>query len=176
MDKYVSYARYLIRHKWFVFVAGRRLKAPLWRLIIHDWTKLLPQEWFAYMHYFYGSYPPWEQMRTRPYSEWVWSKEAVAERFQRAWLHHIHWNKHHWQYWVLMDDPSSSADDRIGVLQIPDSYIREMVADWLGAGRAIRGGWEAGKWYEERKDMILLHSITRAKVEWLLEKAAAWRD
>jgi len=25
-----------LKHKWFVFLAGLKTKAPLWRLIIHD--------------------------------------------------------------------------------------------------------------------------------------------
>jgi uncharacterized protein DUF5662 len=176
MYGHLKYIRYLFFHKWYVFVAGRRLHAPLFRLIIHDWTKLLPQEWFPYTHFFYGSFPPWEQMKHRPYSEWKWSKEAVEERFQQAWLHHIHWNKHHWQHFVLIDDPARAGDEHIGVLPMPDKYIREMVADWLGAGRALRGYWDAGTWYQERKEDIMLHSGTRMKVEWLLEKAATWRD
>ena len=33
MRKHWLYLKYLMRHKWFVFVAGLRTGAPLWRLI-----------------------------------------------------------------------------------------------------------------------------------------------
>jgi len=46
--------------------------------------------------------------------------------------------------------------------------IREMVADWLGAGRAITGEWEAVAWYGKNKDRMMLHPETRGKVEILL--------
>ena len=176
MRSHLKYISYLYRHKYWVFIAGRRLRAPLFRLLIHDWTKLLPQEWFPYLDFFYGEFLPWDRMKFRPYSEWKWSKEAVEERFQIAWNHHIHWNKHHWQFWLIVDDPAGPHQEQIGVLPMPDKYVKEMVADWLGAGRALRGHWDAWTWYEQHKDKIMLHSSTRIKVEWLLEKAAKWED
>jgi hypothetical protein len=75
-----------------------------------------------------------------------------------AWLHHQKWNKHHWEYWVI---PSH------GPLNMPDKYVREMVADWFAAGRAFDGAWDAKNWYL-RQD-LLLHPLTRVKVEGLLE-------
>jgi hypothetical protein len=35
----VKYFWLTIMHKWFVFLAGFKTGAPLWRLIIHDWSK-----------------------------------------------------------------------------------------------------------------------------------------
>ena len=34
----------ILKHKWFVFLEGRRLGVSMWRLMIHDWTKFLPSE------------------------------------------------------------------------------------------------------------------------------------
>lgn len=45
MKAHWNYFKYVIRHKWFVFIAGLQTGAPLWRLIIHDWTKFLLQMW-----------------------------------------------------------------------------------------------------------------------------------
>jgi hypothetical protein len=55
-------------------------------------------------------------------------------------------------------------------LPMPEHYAREMVADWLGAGRAITGKWEAKEWYQKNKNAIILHPTTRAFVENLLEE------
>lgn len=54
MKAHLHYASYVVRHKWFVFYAGLKIKAPLWRLVIHDWSKLTPAEWFPYVLRFYG--------------------------------------------------------------------------------------------------------------------------
>ncbi len=54
MNKHWQYLKYVVRHKWFVLGAGRKLGVPLHRLILHDWTKFLPREWFPYVNEFYG--------------------------------------------------------------------------------------------------------------------------
>lgn len=42
-----------IKHKWFVLLAGLQTKAPLWRLIVHDWSKFLPSELPHYNRQFF---------------------------------------------------------------------------------------------------------------------------
>lgn len=149
MNAHLQYGRYVVRHKWFVFIAGRRTRAPLWRLVIHDWSKMTRAEWSPYVRSFYGPLP-----RT----------DAVKAAFARAWLHHIHVNKHHWQHWVLHEDSGATK-----VIEMPDRFVREMVADWMGAGRAITGKWDVGSWYAKNRDVIVLHETTRARVDGLIE-------
>jgi hypothetical protein len=154
------YAVYLARHKWFVFLAGLRTGAPIWRLIIHDWSKFLPCEWFPYVAFFYGPQPD----KAEPDDHKYWAaKDTLRLRFDRAWLHHQHSNPHHWQHWVLRED-----DGETKYLEMPVRLAREMVADWCGAGRAITGKWEVWKWYWKNKEKILLHPHTRDVVETLI--------
>jgi len=94
------------------------------------------------------------------------------ESFNRAWNHHLKWNKHHWQYWVLILDDGGSI-----CLPIPEKYIREMVADWLGASRAIAEGegieWTPNRltdWYNQRRATMKLEHTTRIRVETLLQE------
>lgn len=147
---YWRYWRYLLRHKWFVLLAGLHIKAPLWRLLIHDWSKFLPSEFFPYARFFYGfargEQPP-----------------EVQAAFDRAWLFHQHRNPHHWQFWVLQQD-----DGVLKVVSMPERLVREMVADWMGAGRAITGRWEVREWYAKNQDKIHLHYATRELVEKLI--------
>lgn len=145
MRPHLKYASYVVRHKWFVFRAGLKTHAPLWRLLIHDWSKLTPAEWGPYVRSFYGPQP-------RTYE--------VKQAFDVAWLHHQHRNPHHWQHWLLREDSG-----KLKTLEIPDKFVREMVADWMGAGRAITGRWEVGEWYYKNRDTIQLHPTTRAHVE-----------
>lgn len=52
--------------------------------------------------------------------------------------------------------------------EMPRQYLLEMVADWMGAGRAIRGTWEYAKWYRGQRDRIVLADDTREIVESIL--------
>jgi hypothetical protein len=141
---HLRYAGYVLRHKWFVFRAGLKTKAPLWRLVIHDWSKLTPAEWTPYVRMFY-------------------TDDGDPEAFDRAWLHHQHRNPHHWQAWLLRED-----DGPTKILPMPDDLVREMVADWMGAGRAITGRWEVANWYAVNRHNIALHPDTEAFVDHLL--------
>lgn len=194
------YLSYVLRHKWWVLVAGLRTGAPLWRLLIHDWSKFLPAEWGGYVRAFYGRYQvggdvevdsfegfggPAVIIGRRPrkteggarfqirmqdtgMETWVHDFEVAGlfemdRAFDRAWLHHQHANPHHWQHWLLRMD---SGDEL--VLPMPEHFLREMVADWAGAGRALTGGWEVGEWYAKNRDRIRLSDETRKRVELLL--------
>ena len=154
MNKHWQYAKYVARHKWFVLVAGRKTKAPLWRLLMHDWSKLTPAEWGPYATFFYAPRPP----ATRP---GIAARRKAA--FDRAWLHHQHRNPHHWQHWVLRNDNGNTD-----LLQMPESFVREMVADWLGAGRAITGKWDVWAWYAKNCNKIMLNAQTAMLVEHIL--------
>lgn len=162
-----KYAKYIARHKWFVFVAGLRTKAPVWRLLIHDWSKLLPCEWKPYAESFYGD-AAWLRMRQKGGDDLATSAikylQEAKNKFDGAWLHHQHNNPHHWQHWVLREDSGATK-----TLKMPEHFAREMVADWMGAGRAITGKWEAAYWYLANKEKIVLHDETRQLVETLLE-------
>jgi hypothetical protein len=165
MIKHLRYLKYLLRHKWFVLVAGLKTKAPLWRLLIHDWSKFLPGEWLPYVNFFYGAQKgPCRAHELVGCDEcWGKAKETLRVAFDHAWLHHQHLNKHHWQHWVLREDSGKTK-----LLPIPKKYLREMVADWAGAGRGITGRWEVTTWYDKNRENIQLEPATRQEVERLL--------
>jgi Family of unknown function (DUF5662) len=156
---HLGYARYVARHKVCVFRAARHLGVP-WLGLVHDLSKLRPDEWGAYARWFYAR-PP----------EGGAAHAAAKGAFDRAWLAHIHRNKHHPQFWVLRQD-----EDGVVCLEVPENYVREMVADWMGAGMAVKGhGWdrapeECRAWWAANKDRsgYAMHPRTRALVERLL--------
>lgn len=155
LKAHLLYSKYILRHKWFVFVAGMKINPFLFRrLLIHDWTKLTPGEWIAYTRYFYGNVPK----HTTAYNE-------SLNAFNQAWNHHQKANKHHWQFHYLTPDDGGSVP-----LKMPNTYIQEMVADWAGAGRAITGKWDVAAWYDKNKSKIILEASTRDSVEYLLTK------
>jgi hypothetical protein len=58
----------------------------------------------------------------------------------------------------------------VRALRMPRKYALEMVFDWMGAGRAITGKWEAKEWYFKNRDNIILHPETRRTVEGILKE------
>ena len=51
--KYIKYLRYLIIHKFWVFIYCCQY-GLYWRGIIHDLSKFLPSEFIPYANYFYN--------------------------------------------------------------------------------------------------------------------------
>lgn len=145
---HLRYLGYVARHKAFVAIAGLKTGAPIHRLLIHDWSKLTPAEWTPYVRSFYGSQP---------------RSQEVSDAFDVAWLHHQHANAHHWQHWLLVEDDGPRI-----ALVMPEALVREMVADWMGAGRAITGKWDVVTWYAKNRHKIVLHPKSRVLAETLL--------
>lgn len=179
---HARYLRAVARHKWFVLVAGYG-RVPLWRLVIHDWSKFTPTEWGAYARAFYGA----------PKTKTGKPEGNIA--FDYAWLHHQRLNPHHWQAWLRMDyDTNRCVDqdmmfedsgnvyyldegtrqrvseaDRASVyaLPMPQVYAEEMLADWRGANRAY-GDTPLTEWYRKTKQARILHPATQRYIEYQL--------
>lgn len=131
------YAVYMLRHKLYVYQAGRRLGLPRWQLWAHDWQKFTPAEWGPYMRRFHGLRDP--------------------EDFNPAWLHHQRaGGKHHWEYWLVL-----RPDGTLCPVRMPDRYRREMLADWCGAAKA-QGNPDVPGWYLKHRGRLLLHPDTAA--------------
>jgi len=141
--EHIRYLQYVLRHKWFVFLECCKLGVP-WLGIIHDISRFRPSEWFPYV-------------ASQPYSRDNKPVE-ITQRFMIAWNDHQHRNKHHWEYWIHFDYHTH----KMAVIEVPDKYRREMVADWRGAGRAKETP-DVREWY--RRQEIILHPNTREWIE-----------
>jgi len=154
MIKNLKYFKYICIHKWFVFLQCLRFIkiypflgfSLLWRGIVHDLSKFRRDEWIPYREYYYGK-----------------NKAYVQNVFDLAWLKHIHRNKHHWQYYILLEDEGNTK-----LIEMPFIYVLEMVADWVGAGIAITGKMEVWNWYEKNKHRMQFHPNVRMEVEDLI--------
>lgn len=114
----------------------------------HDGSKWFPEEYDAYDAYFYGGN----------------KSHKVVSDFNYAWLHHIHSNPHHWQYWILQHD-----DEPEEILEMPKKYAVEMIADWWSFSFKSGNLRDIFDWYEKHKEMKL-HPKTRKFVEDILER------
>ena len=128
-------------HIAYVQEAGRKLGVPTRQLDQHDISKWSTAEFPAYARHFHGGGEP--------------------DGFAVAWLHHIHCNPHHWQHWIYPDGftPKGSSVEK-GVVEMPEDYALEMLADWMGAGRAYTGSWDMTDWLTQNIPKIKVHSKT----------------
>lgn len=156
MKMHLRYLWYVLRHKWYVFTECVRLGIP-WAGVTHDWQKFTRAEWRPYALTFYGGYG----REDRP----AW----LVTAFERAWRHHLRHGPHHWEHWII------KAGDFSECSVMPTRYVREMVADWYGAGCARNGApkgadryAEVRVWYSKQGDRIRLHPVTRYQVEHLI--------
>jgi len=159
MKRYLAYLRYVLKHKWFVFLECCKLGIP--RLgIIHDWSKFLPSEFLPYARHFHNPDGSHKEVHNKTgYYKPTNTGDAV---FDFAWFLHLKRNRHHWQWWVFPEDESG-----VKILPMPYHYRREMLADWCGAGRA-QGTPDTAAWYTENGHKLQLHPDTRKWVERML--------
>ncbi len=152
MKRYLAYFKCVIRHKWFVLLAAKKVKCSFWLALIHDMSKFLPSEWPAYSEAFY---------------DFKGEKRFInTEEFKVSWNNHQKLNKHHWQYWVLIQE-----NDEIIPLEMPMKYIREMLADWLAVGKSYNNKWPYIKdweWLEFHLSLMKLHPETIRKINYIL--------
>ena len=127
----------------------------------HDESKYSEEEYDAYDSYFYGSYENG-------------IPDYINDKFNLAWLHHIHANPHHWQHWVLIPD-----DEQFVALDMPDNYILEMICDWWSFSwkkntecatedRPNLYLDEMFSWYYDHKETFIFSDKTKEKVESIL--------
>lgn len=159
-EKEKKYHEYIIEHTTNVRKAFELMKDLIQGTLIdgeeavlekqmknHDLSKYTDEEFSAYCEYFYGD-------RT----------EKVEELFEYAWLHHQHNNPHHWQYWLLKQD-----DGTFKALEMPKTYVIEMVCDWWAFSIKKQDYCEVLNWYEKNKDTMILAQGTKIRVEAILD-------
>jgi len=133
----------LAEHIEHVYVAGINLGIPAEQMQAHDASKYSEEEFRHYARRFYGD-------------------DADPDGFAHAWLHHVHNNPHHWQYWIFPDFYMPDGDTTVeyGVMRMPDNYALEMLADWQGASMVYDGTDDMTDWLSHNIHRITLHTET----------------
>lgn len=147
-----KYAWIVLRHKWFVFLAGRKT-VPWWRLLVHDFSKFGRAEFGPYMRR-YAQGRAGKMDHTDDDMEW-----------HVAWGHHWKRNPHHWEHWLRFVWDPWKRQLLPEPIEMPYTYVMEMIADWKGAGRAYNGSWDISQWYFRNAERMVLHPATRVEVE-----------
>lgn len=116
LTKLFKHIKLVCRHKYYVFIATCEGGIPI-RGFFHDTSKFSPIELFNSAKYYTGDRSPIDN-------------EKDSKGYSYAWLHHRGRNPHHWEYWI--DNLSSGGE----ALKIPPKFIKEMICDWIGSGKA----------------------------------------
>lgn len=191
MKRHWRYLQYVLKHKWFVFFECLRFRVPLWRALAHDWDKFLPFMWQAYAETFYAP-DGTSQYVPSPAFAYAWMRHQHRNKHHwQFWLHvnipshncsiplpgsdYMVWDSGAVERVMVMNGniqtrPGTFPSDEVGFPDpMPETHLREMLADWFGAGRAL-GKLQAWDWYEKSKENMILHPDTRSQVETALEK------
>lgn len=91
-----------------------------WQGLTHDLSKYSPVEFIESVRFYQGTSSPIDAAKK-------------AKGYSDAWFHHKGRNKHHYEYWV------DNLDNGGVPVLMPKKYFLELVADYLGAGRAYYG-------------------------------------
>ena len=103
--KHFKYLKYVLRHKWFVFIECCKMGYPFLGLI-HDWSKFRPSEFLPYAEHFYGkdshhkdgSHQQKGIKTGRDETGYYKPTDTGDKAFDFAWLLHQKRNRHRWQW------------------------------------------------------------------------------
>lgn len=129
IDNYNYIVENLFQHKVEVYKAGMSpfekynstsidINQFNYNLLVHDFSKMHEDELESFT--FLNS-----------------NKRQKKDGFNKAWLHHKNHNKHHPEYFY-----SVNRLGKVQYIEMPEIYIVEMVADWIGAGKSYETPFE----------------------------------
>lgn len=155
---YLKQLRSLLTHKWLVFLAGRWVGVPIWRLLIHDWSKFSPTEFGRYSRYKFGG--------------------GSTEEWAIGWLHHQHNEPHHPEFYILVwhgnldfyDKVGKKLADYVTILPMPQTYVREMVADMHATSKEVTGSWDISKWLNAVGPTTFFHDETITLIDKVMKE------
>lgn len=119
LKKTLGHFKTVLVHKFWVFHYACKL-GIFWRGLVHDNSKFSPVEFWESVRYWDGKRSPIPICK-------------AYKGYSLAWQHHKGRNSHHYEYWVDNLDRGGKA------IKMPWKDMLELVADWLGAGKAYQG-------------------------------------
>ena len=138
----LKHLKTILTHKKWVFFFARKLGIG-WQGFWHDMSKFSPTEFMESIKYYTGTRSPIDVCKEQ-------------NGYSKAWLHHKGRNPHHYEYWQDNFDKGGEP------LKMPDKYVKEMICDYLAAGKAymkdsftFQAEWEW--WGNKNKNKLAMH-------------------
>ena len=116
----LGHLKTVLIHKFWVFKYAKQIGIP-YRGLLHDLSKFSWVEFSESVKFYQGG-------KSSPINA-----AKKEQGYSLAWQHHKGRNPHHYEYWTDKYDSGTIA------LKMPFKYVVEMIADYLGAGRAYQG-------------------------------------
>jgi hypothetical protein len=159
MGKLLQHLKTVRKHRRYVRQMCFKMGIP-WRGIVHDLSKYSLKE-LSICKYYGGIKSPHALCR-----------DELG--YSPSWIYHYHKNKHHWQFWLDIED----WPNKVYPIKMPYKYVIEMFCDFIGAGKAYNPGkWnESMPWdyYEKAcKGKRLMHKSSEyllTKLLWILKE------
>lgn len=140
-DVLVRFYDTVILHISCVQEAGVKLGVSKYQLENHDLSKFHGAEFNAYARHFQGGGAP--------------------DEFALAWLHHLHANEHHPEFWQFPKEPRiKGANIACRCLPMPHRYVLEHIADLMGASKAYTGSDDMSDWLSKNMSKMYYHPET----------------
>lgn len=112
----IKHLKTIRKHRRYVRKACFKMGIPF-QGIVHDLSKYSFQE-LSICKYYSGSKSPHANCR-----------EKIG--YSPSWIHHYHKNKHHWQYWLDIED----WPEKVIPIKMPYKYVIESFCDMLAASK-----------------------------------------
>ena len=116
----LGHLKTVLIHKYWVFKYAKQRGIP-YRGLLHDLSKFSWVEFSESVKFYSGG------------KSSTINAAKKEQGYSLAWQHHKGRNPHHYEYWTDKYDVGTIA------LKMPFKYTVEMIADYLGAGRAYQG-------------------------------------
>ena len=157
----LKHLKTILTHKKWVFFFARKLRIG-WQGFWHDMSKFSPTEFMESIKYYTGTRSPIDVCKEQ-------------NGYSKAWLHHKGRNPHHYEYWQDNFDKGGEP------VRMPDKYVKEMICDYLAAGKAymrdsftFQAEWEW--WLNKNKNRIAMHPDNWRVINTVLENLSVHFD
>jgi hypothetical protein len=161
---YHEYLWYVLRHKYHVAIECFK-EGLYWQGLTHDLSKFRPSEFIPYARHFHG--PRKNLSKPRDSTGYYKPTDTGDKAFDEAWRLHVLRNAHHWQHWCVAEADESRSPTSVP-FEIPARFLREMICDWKGAGKAQGNKTSTKEWYLAHAKNMVFHNRTRIRLEGLL--------
>lgn len=157
----LKFVRTVFFHKYCILTTGlqinrklknKNLSISLKRLLFHDFSKFSYSEFLPYVRYHYMP------------------SEKNPDSYQKAWMHHLKNNDHHWEYHVNDYYTGMPLQKCIeNSKEMKNEALLEMAADLISAERAYKGNWPVkGNWIWVQNNIPKLGMHKESKKKFLI--------